>query len=122
MRAPDEANLAALHLILGRTEEADREIQRALATMENAFGPDHLAVGASLANYAFALLRTGIRLDVAELYFKRSIAIVEKAQGPTSPNLARALEGYAAVLRKGGREDEARDVEARAKAVREPQN
>ncbi len=47
-----------------------------------------------------------------------SLAIVEKALGPEHPDVAQSLENYAALLRQTARADEAKRMEARAKAIR----
>ncbi len=41
-----------------------------------------------------------------------------KALGPDHPDVAQSLENYAALLRETGRSAEAKEMEARAKAIR----
>ncbi len=43
----------------------------------------------------------------------------ETAKGPEHPDVAKVLENYADLLRKMGREEEASNMDARAKAIRE---
>ena len=44
--------------------------------------------------------------------------INERVLGSGHPNVAKSLENYAALLRKTGRNAEAEEMEARAKAIR----
>ena len=50
--------------------------------------------------------------------YQRSLAIFEKALGPEHPQVATSLENYADLLCKTGRDAEATEMEARAKAIR----
>ncbi len=54
----------------------------------------------------------------AEPLYQRTLAIWEKALGPEHPLVATSLENSANLLRTTGREDEAIDMEIRAKAIR----
>jgi hypothetical protein len=54
----------------------------------------------------------------AEPLYRRSIAIQEKVLGSQHPDLARSLDNYAALLRKQGRDAEARGFETRARDIR----
>ncbi len=54
----------------------------------------------------------------AEPLYERALTIFEKALGPERPDVATALENYAALPRETGRSEDAREMEARAKAVR----
>ena len=54
----------------------------------------------------------------AEPLFKRALAIYEKALGPDHPIVAMSLENFADLLRRTGRDDEADELEASAKAIR----
>ncbi len=58
------------------------------------------------------------RYAEAEPLFQRALAIDEKALGPEHPDVAQSLENYAALLRQTARADEAKRMEARAKAIR----
>ena len=54
----------------------------------------------------------------AEPLYQRALGIWETALGPEHPNVASVLENYAVLLRKTGRESQAAEMEARAKAIR----
>ena len=54
----------------------------------------------------------------AEPLCQRALAILQKALGPEHPNLATALENYALLLREMKRGAAARELEARARAIR----
>ncbi len=55
----------------------------------------------------------------AEPLYLRSLEIREKALGPDHPYVAQSLENYAVLLRAMKRDDEAKEMEERARAVRE---
>ena len=66
----------------------------------------------SLTNLA-ELHRNQGRYPEAEPLYQRALAICEKALGPNHPNTVTCAKNYAARLRKLGRDDEARALEAR---------
>ena len=53
--------------------------------------------------------------EVEPLY-RRALAIFETARGPDHPDVAATLEEYAGLLRATGREAQAAEIEARARA------
>ncbi|MDA2913832.1 tetratricopeptide repeat protein [Acidobacteriia bacterium AH_259_A11_L15] len=57
----------------------------------------------------------------AEPLYQRALAIWEKALGPEHPFVAQGLENYAVLLRKTNRHAEAKELEARARAIRAKQ-
>ena len=71
-------------------------------------------------SYRYAGIHAHLRGDytVAEPLYQRSLAIAGKALGPDHPDVAATLENYADLLRKTGRDAEAENMEARAKAIR----
>ncbi len=71
----------------------------------------------SLNNLA-ELYRAQGRYAEAEPHYQRALAILEKVLGPEHPDVATSLENYAALLRETEREDQAKEMEARAKAIR----
>ncbi len=71
----------------------------------------------SLNNLA-ELYRAQGRYAEAEPHYQRALAILEKVLGPEHPDVATSLENYAALLRETEREDQAEEMEARAKASR----
>jgi len=74
-------------------------------------------VALSLNNLGLLYQRQG-RNDESEPLYKSALAIWEKALGRNHPLVAIALANYAALLRATGREAEANEMEARAKAIR----
>ncbi len=66
----------------------------------------------------FSAVVSSVRYAEAEPLFKRSLAILEKALGPEHPEVAINLESYATLLRETEREGKAKEMEARAKAIR----
>jgi Tetratricopeptide repeat len=71
----------------GRYSEAVPLALRLLGLRENALGPDHVDVAASL-NILAELYRVQGNLAAAEPLFKRSLAIREKALGPNHVDFA----------------------------------
>ena len=55
----------------------------------------------------------------AEPLYERSLTIMEEALGPEHPSLAQVLENHAVLLRETDRMDEAEQMEARAKTIRD---
>jgi pentatricopeptide repeat protein len=55
----------------------------------------------------------------AELLFGRALAIEEHVLGPDHPDLGKTLKGLADLYAKTGRVDEAEQLRARMKAIRE---
>jgi tetratricopeptide (TPR) repeat protein len=74
-------------------------------------------VATSLNNLA-VLYRDQGNYAQAEPLFQRALAIWEKALGPQHPNVATALENCARLLREMKRGAAARELEARAQAIR----
>ena len=90
-----ELNKRAIELFeTGRYSEAIPLVQRALAILEKALGPDHPDVAASLNNLA-GLYQDQRRYGDAEPLYKRSLAILEKAFGPDHPDVAESLNNLA---------------------------
>ncbi len=58
------------------------------------------------------------RTSKAAPLYQRSLAIREKALEPQHPEAVTSLENYATLLRETEREDKAKVMEARAKAIR----
>ena len=101
----------------GQYKRAVVVAKKALEIAEEAVGPDHPSVAASLNNLA-ALNATQGQYAQAELLHKRALAIREKALGPEHPSVAMSLENMAELYRQTGRNKEAEALEKRAKAIR----
>lgn len=105
--------LAVLYNAQGKYEEAERLFQQALAIWEAAWekNPE--------ASHGFTAMN-GMSFNHAMLFmlYERWLPIAEKALGSEHPDVAQILENYAALLRKMRHEDEAEEMELRAKAIR----
>ncbi len=80
----------------GRYAEAEPLLQRSLAILEKALGPEHPHVATSLNNLA-GLYRAQGKYAEAEPLLKRSLAISEKALGPEHPDVATSLNNLAEI-------------------------
>ena len=100
----------------GKYSEAVPLAQRLLADMEQAHGPDHRDVAASLNNLALLYGSLGRDAD-AEPLLKRSIALVEKLHGLGSSEAAHQLNNLAALYQRQQRYAEAEPLFKRALAI-----
>jgi tetratricopeptide (TPR) repeat protein len=91
-----------------------------LAIQEQYLGPKDPHLVAILHNLALAYVAQG-NYSVAEPVCKRMLAIVEDAFGPDDLKVAYYLDEYAALLHQIPREQDARDLESRAQAIRAKQ-
>ncbi|HXX21851.1 MAG TPA: tetratricopeptide repeat protein [Terriglobia bacterium] len=111
------SNLASLYESQGRHRDAEPLYQCALAIRDKVQGPEHPDVAMSLNNLAALYCRQG-KFTRAEPLFQRALGILEKARGPKHPDVATVLENYAGLLRAMKRGAAARELEARAQAIR----
>lgn len=107
-------NLMFLYVDCKRWTEAEAAARRAVSFAERQRGPANQVVYL-LDGLAGIYLFQG-RLAEAEVPMQRVLSSVEKAAGPTG--VARKLDGYAGMLRSVGHEVEAKELEARAQAIR----
>ncbi len=113
------ADLAAFYTMLDRYEEAEPLFLRALDTLEWELGPAHLDV---------IIVRTGLaglylqqtRYTEAEAIYREVLATLLETPDADQDQLATVLEEYALVLRRTDRDTDARTLEARARALRDP--
>ncbi len=112
-------NLANLLDEMGEFEASDDAWVRALALAEQTFGPDELAYGDALANYATALFDRG-ESPRAEPFVRRAIRVFETA-GLDPEALAANLNRLAGILGDQGRFDEAEEQYRRALDLLEQQ-
>ena len=110
-------NLAALAHAQGRSEEAEQLYRRALAIKEKVLGAEHPDVAMTLNNLA-VFYKSNQQYEQAELFYQRALSIFEQTLGPDHLKVAVCLENYAHLLWKMARDDEARELKARAKAIR----
>ena len=102
----------------GKYSEAIPLAQRLLADMEQAHGPVHRDVAASLNNLALLYGNQG-RDAEAEPLLKRSVALVEKLHGLGSSEAAHQLNNLAALYQRQQRYAEAEPLFKRSLAIRE---
>jgi tetratricopeptide (TPR) repeat protein len=114
-------NLMDLYARWDRWAEAEPFARRALPIYERAKGRESQWLGWILHTLGWIHEKQG-RLADAAPFFKRGLAITEKALGPhdseAAHQLAHQLDDYAVVLRKVGRQQEAEELEAQARAIR----
>ncbi|HEU5060115.1 MAG TPA: serine/threonine-protein kinase, partial [Kofleriaceae bacterium] len=116
---PDHPQVANVLTMLARwsTESGDFSgartgFERALAIRERALGPEHPLVAESLGDLGIVLDELGDAAG-AEANLRRWLAVEEKTD-PNGQNMAAPLVNLGVVLRKGGRNDEARPLIQRA--------
>jgi tetratricopeptide (TPR) repeat protein len=106
--------LALLYARAGRTGEALSLFERSLEILSKS--PDPGLMAKVLMNASTVHVRAG-RYVEAGVLISRARVIVEETMGPQSPLLFTALSDEAAVLRKLGRNAEAKDARERAKSI-----
>jgi tetratricopeptide (TPR) repeat protein len=111
------SNLAVLYKRLERYREAEPLYLRSLEIKEHLLGDEHPDVATSHHNLGVFYYEQN-KLVEAERHFQAALAICEKAL-QEHPKTATTLENYAKLLRDLKREEEATQLEARAKAIRE---
>jgi CHAT domain-containing protein len=100
---------------MGRYEEAESPLRRALAIREATLGPDHVETADSVEDLA-ELLTAQERDDEAENLHRRALATFEAAEGQ---DLAATLDNLAGLLEVEGRHGEAEALIRRALAIYE---
>lgn len=114
-------NLMDLYVTWDRWTEAEPFARRALPIYERAKGREVRWLGKILHTLGLIYEKQG-KLTDAEPLLKRGLTITERALDPQYPEVAHQLEyqleDYAAILRKEGRQPEAEELEARARAIR----
>ncbi len=110
------SNLAILYSDQGKYSEAEPLFLRALAISEQVLGGKHPTVATVLNNLAM-LYYSQNKFIQAEPLFLRALAISEHALGPEHPHIALISDNYARLLCETGREGEALELEARARAI-----
>ncbi len=113
------ADIAVFYTDLGRVEEAEPLYRRALEALEWAHGFDHDDVLELRTTLAGFLLQQE-RYREAEPLYVEVLAILLDTPEPDRDldRVLTALDEYATLLRATGREEEAADAEARARAIR----
>jgi tetratricopeptide (TPR) repeat protein/predicted Ser/Thr protein kinase len=102
----------------GKFAEARGYAERALAIHEQALGPDHILVAASLENLGSVAYEEG-KYAEARGHVERALAITEAMLGPEHPDVATSLNTLAIVAWSLGDFAEARSTNERALKIRE---
>ena len=110
-------NLAVLYLECGKYLEAERLCRRSLAIVEKAWGPNHPKVARRLSNLAGIYAALHKDEAAVELY-ERALAILETTnRRERTKSIAACLTKYVSLLMETNRENQARKVEARVRAL-----
>jgi tetratricopeptide (TPR) repeat protein len=109
-------NLSRLLMVEQDFQNAEIDAQRVVKIAETMYGPDdfRMAPAVSLLCNVYDMTRDAAKDEPCH---QRMISLEEKEYGANSPRLAMDLNTDAYLLRKLGRNDEAANVEARAKAL-----
>jgi tetratricopeptide (TPR) repeat protein len=102
-----------------KLSKAEGVLRRAVDVSTLAFGEENLRVATMQMHLAEVLTEEG-ELEEAQSLYSRALAVQERLSGPHSPNVASILEHLAKLLRLKI-DQQARDLEARAKAIRKEQ-
>jgi tetratricopeptide (TPR) repeat protein/predicted Ser/Thr protein kinase len=111
-------SLSAVAEMEGNFDEAREHEERALALLEAAHGPDHLALASLLNNLGIVADLQG-DLAQARHYYERGLAIREREQGPHHPLVGTCLANLAGIAFVEGKLPEARRDFERAVAIQE---
>ncbi len=95
----------------GKYKEAETLLRRVLTIRLRQFGSMHPETAHSLRNLAAICLELE-KYQAAEALMKRTILVSKKIFGPGHPFVLAARKEYAVLLRKMGREEEARCLES----------
>ncbi|HZD69014.1 MAG TPA: FxSxx-COOH system tetratricopeptide repeat protein [Actinomycetes bacterium] len=120
-KQPNAVALNSVGMILytlGDFDGARSYCERAVATDESNYGPDHPEVAASLHNLANVLRAQG-DLQGARTLQERALSICEASLGADHPHTANSLSSLANVLRAQGDLQGARTLHERALSIRE---
>jgi tetratricopeptide (TPR) repeat protein len=110
-------NLAELYRGQADYSKAEPLYNQALAIQEKSSGPSDPHLTTILNNLALLHIAQG-NCTAAEPLCKRMLAILENALGPDDLKVADCLEKCAALLHQAQREQEAQELESRAKSIR----
>jgi tetratricopeptide (TPR) repeat protein len=109
--------LGRLYRSEGKYEDAAQQYQKSEVAREKQFGPDKPQVAQSLSDIAMCYALQA-KYDQAEPLYKRVIEILEHNNLQQKQEMAVALENYSLILRKTGRDAEAKPASERAREIR----
>ena len=99
-------------------DEAVATQKLALQDAKETFGPEHRNVAESLDNLSVYTQALGDNAEADRLY-QRALAILEKALQPDDPYLAIFMDYLSDFYKKIGKTDTAKELRARARAIRD---
>ncbi len=111
-------NVGTVRRRAGQSERARQDLERALSSYEEAFGPQHPSVASALLNLASAHHDLGHYEKAIEL-LERGLAIDEATRGPDHPSTAAALNNLGVAYHRRGDYERARRYHTRALEIRE---
>lgn len=111
-------HLARLYFTLGRYEQAETFFQRALVIRKQCLDSQHPEIAQTLSDLA-RLYHIQHRYVEAEPFYQQALLLFEHRPGPYSPRLATVLEHYADLLHTINHITEAKELEVRARAIRD---
>ena len=114
--AAEAVTQEAMRILKRAPRKAEGLVRTGLDVREGALGADHPSVATLLDHLALVLEVQG-RFDKAIALRQRALRITQDAFGEGHLNLVPSLRGYAGLVRRMGREAEARLFEARAAAI-----
>jgi hypothetical protein len=114
--AAEAVTQEAVRILRQAPREAEEVIRKARDVREGALGVDHPSVATLLDHLALVFEVQG-RFGEAVTVRQRALRITGDAFGEGHLNLVPSLRGYAELLRRMGREIDARLLEARAAAI-----
>jgi tetratricopeptide (TPR) repeat protein len=109
-------DLANLYHDWQKYSEAEPLYRQAIAIWKQVLGPDHPDVANGLHNLALAYEAQGQYAE-AEPFYRQALEVSEKALKPDDPKLGILLQNYARLLRSMRRDEDARELEARAREI-----
>jgi tetratricopeptide (TPR) repeat protein len=117
--ADSEEKLGQLYLKERKLPDAEQEFQNAEIIREKLLGSDQPPLVPSLNNLAMCYALQG-QYDQAEPLYNRAVTILERSKYQPEPEMAVALENYGLLLKKMGRDadakvelDKARDIRSK---------
>ncbi len=110
--------LGTVYMLLGRSDDAQRTLERALAIRERLLGKTHPQVGSTLQNLGTLAMQRGDN-DRAVALFERALAVMEPSLGAVHPDVATVLGNLATVRVALGQDEEAIKSAQRALAIRQ---
>ena len=108
--------LGSLQGILGRYQEAQPHLERALDIREKSLAKEPLDAATSLNNLALLYKTQGMYSDAEPLY-RRALAIREKSLGPENPEVANSINNLALLYKAQGKFSQAEPLLQRALVV-----